>query len=141
MNFRSTIFLSGILLITYSSFSQNSPVKSLILKQEPTSISKDSSGFTNFYSISFEAKDGIILTSVDFALKGQATDSVICQKNFSLPQVDGVYQANNINYALIKDVNNVYIILGNIKSSEPLKLVAGFKDVNNNHYSGILTNQ
>lgn len=141
MNFKSNIFLLGILLSACSSFSQNSPVKFFTLKQEPTTIPADSAGVTNLYAVSFEAKKSFEITSVNFKIKGSLTDSVISQQNFILPQSDGVYEVNGVSNALIKDHNNLFIILGNVKSTGPLKVVADFTDSQQILYPGILTNQ
>lgn len=141
MNFKSNIFLLGIILSACSSFSQNTPVKFFTLKQESTAIPADSAGVTNFYTVSFEAKKSFAITSVNFKIKGLLTDSVISQQSFNLPQNDGVYEINGISNALIKDRDNLFIILGNIKSTEPLKVIADFIDSQQVLYPGILTNQ
>lgn len=141
MNFKTNILFFGIILSACSSYSQNSPVKFFTLKQEPTAIPADSAGITNLYTVSFEAKESLVITSVNFKIKGLSTDSIVSERNFDLPQNDGVYEINGISNGLIKDGNNLFIILGNIKSTEPLKVIAEFKDSQQILYPDILTNQ
>lgn len=120
--------------------SQTPPVKHFTLNKENTQIPSDSLGTTYLYSLSFESNIDT-LTSATFKLRGLATDSLFNTQNFNLPKLDGVYQTSYFTNGLIKDKNNYYIILGNIKSNESLQLISDFIDDKNNLYKDILTNE
>lgn len=141
MNLKSNLLLSAAILCCSLLKSQSSPVKLFTLKQEPTAIPIDSLGSTYFYSIAFETREGVELSSTVFTLRSTVTDSVIHQQSFNFPQADGVYQTSTFSNGLIRDKNSFFILLGNIKSLEPLRLSADFKDSLDVLYSGIMTNQ
>ncbi|MCZ8284840.1 MAG: hypothetical protein O9353_05225 [Bacteroidia bacterium] len=141
MNLKSNLLLSAAILCCSLLKSQSSPVKLFALKREPTAIPTDSLGSTYFYSIAFETKEGVELSSTVFTLRSIVTDSVIHQQSFNFPQADGVYQTSTFSNGLIRDKNSFFILLGNIKSLEPLRLSADFKDSLDVLYSGIMTNQ
>lgn len=119
---------------------QTNPVKHFSLDKEPTQIPSDSLGTTYFYSLSFEVAVDT-LTSATFNLRNLATDSLVNQQVFNLPNTDGIYQTGMFPNGLIKDKNNFYIRLGNFKSKEPLQLVTDFIDSKNTIYKDILTTE
>lgn len=141
MTFKTNLLLSAALLCCTLLKSQSSPVKLFALKQEPSAVQPDSLGSTSFYSIAFETKEGIELSSTVFTLRSIVTDSIIHQQSFNFPQADGVYQTGAFSNGLIRDKNSFFILLGNIKSLEPLRLSADFKDSLDVLYPGIMTNQ
>jgi hypothetical protein len=124
-----------------SLFSQTNPIKRLSLKKEPSDIPSDSLGSTYFYSLTFETNEPFVLMSAKFKLKDITTDSIINQQTFDLPFNDGIYLTSISPNGLIKDHYNFYILLGNIKSKDPLILMADFTDSMNLLYNDILTNE
>jgi hypothetical protein len=136
-----SIIICFVLIANINLFSQTNPFKRFTLKKEPTEIPSDSLGTTYFYSLSFEVNEPLVLMNAKFKLKNTATDSIINQQLFDLPFNDGIYLTSISPNGLIKDHYNFYILLGNVKSKEPLMLVADFTDSMNLQYKDILTNE
>jgi hypothetical protein len=139
--FKKPIFLLLIMLSSGYINAQVNPVKRFSLKKETTEIPSDSLGTTYLYSLSFEVNDNLVLTAANFKLKSLTTDSLINQQTFNLPLIDGVYQTGFSPNGLIKDHNSFFILLGNVKSIEPLMLISDFIDSKSIHYNDILTNE
>ena len=138
---KSSLIICFALIANICLFSQTNPIKRISLKKESTEIPSDSLGTTYFYSVSFEVIDTLVLNSATFKLKNSATDSLVNQQNFNLPLVDSIYQTGYFSNGLIKDHNTFFILLGNIKSKEPLMLISDFIDSKNIYYKDILTNE
>jgi hypothetical protein len=136
-----SIIICFVLIASINLFSQTNPIKRFSLKKESTEIPSDSLGTTYFYSLSFEVNEPLVLMNAKFKLKSSVTDSLINEQSFDLPFNDGVYLTSISPNGLIKDHDNFYILLGNIKSKDPLQLVADFIDSMNLHYNDILTNE